>query len=521
MHGSYSILNDSPGPAVHPRSLRAPVRSRGELFPSSSLAERTAATLAAGATALAESPSAHSNERKRSAHSRAAASSQAYTQMDRNELRRIIRIRFETESPRRPMDTAEGSHQNRAVGALHTAAYLRPKSAGGARAAADLDRQVTRMYDAVVPQLTPTYAAAAAAASENNARTPPARQRMTELPGRGLGLGTRLRLANEAMTAERPQSARQSPRGGACQLNSPKLSSAGKQIPKDQLRQFGYATLGPIAAGVFSQVIRAKNLQTKQEVAVKTFLMRSKGGKEPPPLESVQAEIECLRMLQASAHANIANLIATHEGQFEVHLILQYCAGGSLARILQTRGHGNGMDEPAAAALLVQVGGALAHMHKVGVAHRDVKPGNVVYSGTSRQQVRLVDFGFAAIFRVNGGSTCKKLKTLCGSPAYMAPELVRGGQYLAPPVDAWALGCVAFEMMHNRVPFRAESMPTLNARILKGSYDKFSPKVSKGLRAMIKKLLAVDTSERLSAAAFTAKLRQRYEDDDDDLEEDL
>ena len=107
----------------------------------------------------------------------------------------------------------------------------------------------------------------------------------------------------------------------------------------------------------------------------------------------------------------------------------------------------------------------------MGVAHRDIKPGNVVFDNSSKETVRLVDFGFAASFRVDGGSTVRKLKTLCGSPAYMAPELVRGGLYLGPPVDVWAFGtgpaclrrCASGGLGRGRL--RARPYPCVLARV--------------------------------------------------------
>jgi len=264
-------------------------------------------------------------------------------------------------------------------------------------------------------------------------------------------------------------------------------------------------------------VVRARHLESGCEYAVKSFMMRAKGGRAPPHVDSVKTELQCLERLQGGAHENVANLVEKHEGPYEIHAILQYCSGGTLHRYLQTRGHGNGMDEAAAAPLICQVGEALTAIHKMGVVHRDVKPGTVCFADGARESVKLVDFGFATFFRVGaeGGTTCRKLKTLCGSPAYMAPELVRGGQYIGPPVDVWALGCVAYELLHNRPAFRAESMQMLNLRILKGSHEKFAETSSKS-KSLIRKLLVTDASDRPSANAATRLIREAYDLDDPD-----
>lgn len=330
----------------------------------------------------------------------------------------------------------------------------------------------------------------------------------------------RARMASEA-TAEaaerelrarnRPSSSRVVQRPSTSHQDAEVRSGGGGSTStNDPLLPFGYHSLGPIAQGAFSCVVRARHSETREGVAVKTFLMRSKGGRSPPPKESVRMELDCLRLLQPSAHPHIANLIQTHEGQYEIHAILQYCAGGSLQRYLQGRGHGKGMNGEVAAPLLEQISSALAHMHRVGVAHRDVKPGNVVFNETTKETVRLVDFGFATIFRAEGG-TSRRLKTQLGTPVYMAPELVRGASYFGPPVDVWAFGCLMYELLHNRVAFRGESHAELNVRIMKGSHNKMAASVSRKCAKLLAKLLNVDANERITAAAAMELIRGTFQ----------
>ena len=140
----------------------------------------------------------------------------------------------------------------------------------------------------------------------------------------------------------------------------------------DSLASYGYVTQSPIAAGAFLQVVRAKHMSSGREVAVKTFATRQRGGKAPADLDSIRAEVAALTVLQPSAHAHIANLVETFENDYELHAILEYCGGGSVQRHLQSQGHGVGLQEGEAAMLAAQVGSALAHMHGLGVTHRDV-----------------------------------------------------------------------------------------------------------------------------------------------------
>ena len=263
----------------------------------------------------------------------------------------------------------------------------------------------------------------------------------------------------------------------------------GGRGTKDALLPFGYATLGPIAQGAFSQVVRARVLAgcdavnnsvgVDSCVAVKTCVTKSKtgGAANAEDLRHLRSEILCLQQLQSTAHQHVANLLALHESKYETHLVLHYCSGGTLLRQLKSLGYGSsGLDEPSAVVVLSQVGAALAHLHARGVTHRDLKPGNVVYDGQEKRTVRLVDFGFAALHQPTPADAPRRLHTICGTPCFMAPELVRGdgassgyskGGYLGPPVDVWAFGCLAFETLCNRPAFNAESLTALTVRILK------------------------------------------------------
>ena len=141
-------------------------------------------------------------------------------------------------------------------------------------------------------------------------------------------------------------------------------------------------------------------------------------------------------------------------------------------------------------------------MHALGVTHRDIKPDNVIFSNRSRASVRIVDFGFAHA----GCKGSTRLRTVCGSPAYMSPELVSGKPYLGPPVDVWALGNFLFELVHNKVAFRAESIAQLNMRIRKANHAPLNPNVSPKLKHAIKRALTVEVAERPDAATIARGL---------------
>ena len=287
--------------------------------------------------------------------------------------------------------------------------------------------------------------------------------------------------------------------------SSPHLG--GGSNSSEALVSHGYLAQSPIAAGAFSTIVRAVHRASAQEVAVKTFLMKSKGGKAAAALKDVTAEVDALKRLQESAHVHIANLIETFQSEFELHAILEYCGGGSVQRFLSGQGHGVGLDERDAAILGAQVGCALAHMHGLGVTHRDVKPANLIFVDRSRAAVRLVDFGFAACSETKSS----RLRTQCGSPAYMAPELIANKPYLGPPVDCWALGTLMYELIHNKIAFRGESMGQLHNRIRKAAHAPFAPEISSKAKAVVKSALTADPEVRADAEKITRSLIDGYD----------
>ena len=166
---------------------------------------------------------------------------------------------------------------------------------------------------------------------------------------------------------------------------------------------------------------------------------------------------------------------------------LFYCGGGSLnAHLMKLRKKQLAMNEANTVIVTAQIASALQHCHSIGVAHRDVKPANVLYDG---QRWRLCDFGFA----VQAGA--HKLRGQLGSLVYCAPEILNGkSAYVGWAVDMYALGAMLYEMRTGRTCFVAADEPTLRLRIsngFKGGSEGFPwlPAMSEDCRNLISALL--------------------------------
>lgn len=120
------------------------------------------------------------------------------------------------------------------------------------------------------------------------------------------------------------------------------------------------------------------------------------------------------------------------------------------------------MPEPTVAKIMTQVLKAIAFAHSKNVSHRDIKPENIMFNPRT-QEIKIIDFGFACI-------TKEKLRIFCGTPSFMAPEIVNKKDYSGSAADVWACGVLLFNMLTGQVPFKATSEKELFRKISKGVY---------------------------------------------------
>ena len=92
----------------------------------------------------------------------------------------------------------------------------------------------------------------------------------------------------------------------------------------------------------------------------------------------------------------------------------------------------------------------MSYCHEKGVCHRDLKPENILVDDSGN--VKVIDFGFSASCRV-------KLKSFCGTPPFMSPELTKKVPYNGAAVDVWAMGIMLYQMVIGKLPFRATNEP--------------------------------------------------------------
>lgn len=200
-------------------------------------------------------------------------------------------------------------------------------------------------------------------------------------------------------------------------------------------------------------------------------------------------------------HPNIVKVYEHFVDQSQLCVVMELCRGGELFDVLQSRG--GAVSEVEAKNIFVQVMHAVHYMHSQHLAHRDLKPQNFLIKETdtslSKCTVKLIDFGMAAPFEEGKVS----LKTICGTPGYMAPELLCGAGY-DESCDIWSCGAILFNLLFGCMPFSGRTIEeTLrNTKRLPVRLPKrASQAVSRAARCMVLRTLCKKPAKRLTAQA--------------------
>lgn len=191
-------------------------------------------------------------------------------------------------------------------------------------------------------------------------------------------------------------------------------------------------------------------------------------------------------------------------------LVMEYASNGDLLHFVRNVGR---LPEYDTKHIFRQVLYGLAHCHCRSVMHRDIKLDNILLDAKSN--IKICDFGIAKI--IGRGV---KTREQCGTPAYLAPEIMNKEGYEAFYPDFWGLGVLLYAMLFGCVPFKANNMDDLHKLIQKGEL-RFPEYASPEAIELIRRLIVVDPKKRLSIPEIlnSAWLKEIREDSDDSEEE--
>ncbi|KAL4571754.1 hypothetical protein LXL04_018519 [Taraxacum kok-saghyz] len=264
-----------------------------------------------------------------------------------------------------------------------------------------------------------------------------------------------------------------------------------------RVRSVGDYVVGKqLGSGSFSVVWHARHKVHGTEVAIKEILT----GKLNKKLEeSLMSEIDILSNIN---HPNIIRLHDMIKEPGKIHLVLEYCKGGDLSMFIQRR-QGR-IPKSTSLHLMQQLAAGLKVLRDNQIIHRDLKPQNLLLSSNEdNSTLKIADFGFARSLQPRGLA-----ETLCGSPLYMAPEIMQLHKYDAKVLhsaDLWSVGAILFQLVTGRTPFTGNNQIQLLQNIMKSTELQFPPDVkdlSPECIDLCRKLLRQNPVERLTFEEF-------------------
>ncbi|KAM6555433.1 hypothetical protein CsatB_002452 [Cannabis sativa] len=241
-----------------------------------------------------------------------------------------------------------------------------------------------------------------------------------------------------------------------------------------------YHVIELVGEGSFGKVYKGRRKFTGQTVAMK-FIM--KHGKSDKDVHNLRQEIEILRKLK---HENIIEMLDSFESPQEFCVVTEF-AQGELFEILEDD---KCLPEEQVQAIAKQLVRALHYLHSNRIIHRDMKPQNILIGKGSI--VKLCDFGFARAMSMN----TVVLRSIKGTPLYMAPELVREQPY-NHTADLWSLGVILYELFVGQPPFYTNSVYALIRHIVKDPV-KYPDNISAEFKSFLKGLLNKVPQNRLT-----------------------
>ncbi|XP_010551703.1 PREDICTED: CBL-interacting serine/threonine-protein kinase 7-like [Tarenaya hassleriana] len=241
-----------------------------------------------------------------------------------------------------------------------------------------------------------------------------------------------------------------------------------------------------LGSGSFAKVHVARSIGNDELVAVKIIDKKKTVDSAMEP--RIIREIDAMRRLHH--HPNILKIHQVMATKSKIYLVMEFAAGGELfSKVLR---HGR-LPETSSRRYFQQLASALHFCHENGVAHRDVKPQNLLIDREGNLKVS--DFGLSALpeHLKNDGL----LHTACGTPAYTAPEVVARRGYDGAKADAWSCGVILFVLLAGYVPFDDSNIVTMYRKIHRRDY-RFPNWIAKQSRSIIYHMLDPNPETRMS-----------------------
>jgi len=231
----------------------------------------------------------------------------------------------------------------------------------------------------------------------------------------------------------------------------------------------------PIGFGSFSTIFKGSDYSNNKNIAVK---------KINKIIDKSHFDNE-IKLMKALRHDNILEMYdIIYKSKKEVYFVLEYCNGGDLSYYIE-----QGITS-FDTKYFYEILDALEYLFKNDIMHRDIKPQNILINNN---KIKISDFGFAKSFEKN-----ELITTFCGSPLYMAPEIILNREYTYLS-DIWSLGVVLYELLVKSHPYKCDTRDDLWSQIKSKDMNiNFNLIESKNRRKIIQSLLIFDAKERIT-----------------------
>ncbi|XP_047330842.1 CBL-interacting serine/threonine-protein kinase 23-like [Impatiens glandulifera] len=266
-----------------------------------------------------------------------------------------------------------------------------------------------------------------------------------------------------------------------------RISSSSSSSHTTRTRVGRYELGRTLGEGTFAKVKFAKNTQTGENVAIK-ILDKEKVLKHNM-IEQIKREISTMKLIR---HPNVIRMYEVMASKAKIYIVLEFVTGGELFDKVASKGR---LKEDEARKYFQQLINAVDYCHSRGVYHRDLKPENLLLD--TNGILKVSDFGLSALpqqLREDG-----LLHTTCGTPNYVAPEVIHNKGYDGAKADLWSCGVILFVLMAGYLPFEDPNLVVLYKKISKSDFN-CPPWVSASAKKLIKRMLDPNPVTRITFA---------------------
>ncbi|XP_067915809.1 serine/threonine-protein kinase 33-like isoform X2 [Heterodontus francisci] len=282
--------------------------------------------------------------------------------------------------------------------------------------------------------------------------------------------------------------------------NSTEITVPHTRIEDESVIKLFYQFGQDLGKGSFGVVVQATHIPTHTKWAIKK-LNKEKAGSYA--IKMLEREIAILKMVN---HEHIIKLEEVYETTKKVYLVIEFCELGELKRILEEKGH---LSESETKHIISSLASAIFYLHKNDITHRDLKLENILVKSNDnaddkelKLNIKVTDFGLSVLKDGAGVGSESMLQDTCGTPLYMAPEIINNYDY-SQQCDLWSIGIIMYILLCGQAPFTATTSEKLYEEIKKGELD-FShaslEAISESARCVLKGLLIVDPAHRMTAS---------------------